>query len=118
VKLSQRPNLLAYGWWPDYNDPFDECNTLLASDQAPPNGNNVGYYHNAQVDKLLAAMGTGSREVVLRDAKVLQDITSRVDPPAIWYAEPAETTVLAANVHGFVFNPIELRTFYFYTMHR
>ncbi len=117
-KASQRPNLLAYGWWPDYNDPYDECNTLLASDQAPPNGNNVGFYHNARVDKLLAEMGTADREVAVRDAKVLQDITSRVDPPAIWYAEPAEVTVLQANVHGYVFNPVELRTFYFYTMYR
>ncbi|MFI5269081.1 MAG: ABC transporter substrate-binding protein, partial [Chloroflexota bacterium] len=45
-KASQRPNLLAYGWWPDYNDPYDECNTLLASNQTPQDGgNNVGVYH-------------------------------------------------------------------------
>ena len=118
-KPSQRPNLLAYGWWPDYNDPYDECSTLLASNQSPVDGgNNVGYYHNAQVDALLAQMKTGSLETVVRDAKTLQDITSRVDPPCIWYAEPAEVTVFAANVKGFVFNPVELRTFYFYTMYR
>lgn len=117
-KASERPNLLAYGWWPDYNEPYDMCNTLLASSQAAPNGNNIGMYHNAEVDRLLAEMENANREVLLADAKKLQDITSRVDPPAIWYAEPAQATAMAANLHGYVFNPVELRTFYFYTMYR
>jgi peptide/nickel transport system substrate-binding protein len=117
-KASERPNLLAYGWWPDYNEPYDECNTLLASDQAAPNGNNIGIYHNAEADRLLAEMKNANRELLLSDSKKLQDITGRADPAAIWYAEPAEATAMAANLHGYVANPVELRTYYFYTMYR
>ncbi len=113
----QRPNLMPYSWWPDYNDPYDECNTLTATSQQAPNGNNVGMYSNSAVDALLAAMRYAGPETVVRDAHKLQDLTGRVDPPAIWATEPAQATALAAGLHGFVFNPIELRTFYFYTMH-
>src|SRR5215470_13600893 len=26
---NKRPNMMAWGWWPDFNDPYDECNILL-----------------------------------------------------------------------------------------
>jgi peptide/nickel transport system substrate-binding protein len=115
---NRRPNLMPYGWWPDYNDPYDECVSLLATNQAPPAGSNGGMYHNAEVDALLREMKYANQDTLIRDAHRLQDITSRVDPPAIWVDEPAQATVLARSLQGFVLNPIELRTFDFYAMHR
>jgi peptide/nickel transport system substrate-binding protein len=114
---SQRPNLFAFSWWPDYDDPYDMANPFIASSQQPPNGSNGGMYHDAAVDALLAKMQYANPRTVVEDAHALQNLTSRVDPPAIWAAEPAQATVLAANLRGFVFNPVELRTFYFYPMH-
>ena len=54
----------------------------------------------------------------MSDAKQLQDITSRVDPPAIWTDEPAQVTVLAHNLQGYVFNPLDVQVYLFYPMYR
>jgi len=115
---SQRPNLLAYTWWPDYNDPYDMANTLIGGTQGPPNGNNGGLYRNKQVDALLARMENASPETVGRLGVQLQDLSTRVDPACIWAAEPAQVTVLAGNLRGYIANPVDLRTFFFYTMYR
>ncbi len=117
-KPADRPSFMPYQWWPDYNDPYNAADTLVDSAQSVPNGSNIGQYHDKQVDATLAKMRYADSATVIKYAKVLQDLVGRVDPPAIWVAEPAQTTVLAANLHGYVPNPIELRTFYFYTMHR
>jgi hypothetical protein len=58
----------------------------------------------------------GSRLIQL--AHKLQDLTGRVDPPAIWVAEPAEVTVMRANLKGYIFNPLNLQVYNFYQMHR
>ncbi len=116
--LNRRPNMIAFGWWPDYNDPYDECVPLIASYSGGPAGANPGYYHNAQVDALLAKMKNAGPEDLVRYAHQLQDITSRVDPPSIWTDENAQVTVLASSLQGYVFNPLELQTYYFYSMHR
>jgi peptide/nickel transport system substrate-binding protein len=114
---SQRPNLMGYGWYPDYDDPYDDCVPLLASSSAGPNGVNGGYYHNAQVDALLAQMKNAERDTLVRDAHKLQDITGRVDPPAIWTDERADVVALAANVRGYVDNPVEAYTYDVYALH-
>jgi peptide/nickel transport system substrate-binding protein len=114
----KRPNLMFFGWWPDYNDPYDECVPLVASYSAGAAGANAGYYHNKEVDALLAQMKNTDRELLVGDAHKLQDITGRVDPPALWLDEPAQATILARSLKGYVFNPLELQTYYFYTMHR
>lgn len=117
-KPAGRPSFMPYQWWPDYNDPYNAADTLIDSAQSVPDGNNIGLYHDKQVDATLAKMRYADDATVIKYAKVLQDLVGRVDPPALWIAEPAQTTVLAATLHGYVPNPIELRTFYFYTMHR
>lgn len=113
---SKRPNLMPYSWWPDYNEPYDMASTLLATSQQAPNGNNGGMYSNKQVDALFNQMQNATIPADVAAAQKLQTITGQVDPPSIWAAEPAQVTVLSANLRGFVFNPVELRTFYFYTM--
>jgi peptide/nickel transport system substrate-binding protein len=114
----KRPNLLPFFWFPDYDDPYDQCVPLVASYSAGAAGGNAGYYHNKEVDALLAQMKNAGRTLLIRDAHKLQDITGRVDPPAIWIAEPAQVTVLARSLKGYVFNPLQLQTYYVYTMHR
>jgi hypothetical protein len=63
-------------------------------------------------------MKNADHQSLIREAKQLQDITSRQDPPAIWLDEPALVTVMAANLQGFVFNPLAISTYNFYTLHR
>jgi peptide/nickel transport system substrate-binding protein len=115
---SSRPNMMPYPWWPDYNDPYDMAVTLVGSQYAGAAGANAGYYHNKQVDTLLAAMKNESGESLVRDAHALQDITSRVDPPAVYLAEPAQVNVMAKSLKGFVYNPLQIRTFYYYWFYR
>ncbi|MGH2410747.1 MAG: hypothetical protein ACRDGS_10315, partial [Chloroflexota bacterium] len=91
---------------------------IIDSASGGANGSNGGYYNNAEVDKLLAQMKNAPRAVLIKDAKIMQDITSRVDPPAIWTAEPSQVTILAKTLHGFIYNPSDLRTYYFYSMYR
>jgi peptide/nickel transport system substrate-binding protein len=115
--LASKANFIAFSWWPDYNDPYDMAQTLIASNQAPPNGNNLGFYHNSHVDSLLAQMNNADTGTLVKLSKQLQDITGRQDPPSLWIAEPQQTVVTNAKLQGYVANPVELRTYYFYTMH-
>ncbi len=115
---SKRPNIMEFGWWPDYNDPYDESVNLVASYAAGSAGANAGFYHNKQVDALLAEMKNGSREVLIADAKKLQDITGRQDPPCIWLDEPLQVVVTAGSLKGLIINPLTIGTYDFYALHR
>ena len=52
------------------------------------------------------------------DARTLQDITSRVDPPSIWTAQPAVVSVTARDLKGYVYNALEVNTYNYYAMYR
>jgi len=114
---SKRPNLMAFGWWPDFNDPYDECNILLNSASAGAAGANAGFYHNAQVDSFLNQMKTADQQQLISLSYKMQEAQA-ADPSAIWVAEPAQVSILAHNLKGYIFNPVELQTFDFYSMHR
>jgi peptide/nickel transport system substrate-binding protein len=115
---AKRPNLMGWNWFPDYNDPYDETLPILASSSFGENGSNGGAYRNATVDKLIADMQYAPRTRLIADAKQLQDITSRVDPPAIWTSSPKDVVVTSSRLKGLIQNPGEVRTFYFYALHR
>jgi peptide/nickel transport system substrate-binding protein len=115
---TKRPNLMAYAWWPDYNDPWDEAVVMVDSASAGAAGANIGYYSNKEVDSLLNAMKVASPTTLVNDAHKLQDITSRQDPAAIWTAEPAQVTILAHTLQGYVFNPLDVQVYSFYSMSR
>ncbi len=109
---------MAYAWYPDYSDPYNMLAPLIASASAGANGANAGFYHNAQVDALLKRMKNASGGDVVSAAHAVQDLTGRVDPPAIWVSAPLEVTVAAASLQGFMPNPLAVRLYYFYGMHR
>jgi peptide/nickel transport system substrate-binding protein len=115
---SKRPNIMPFGWWPDYNDPYDMANSLVNSKLAAPNGPNAGMYHDSKVDSLLTKMANESGSTLTKDAATLQDLTTRIDPPALWLAEPAEVTVTHGNVKGLVANPLFIQVYDFYSLHR
>ena len=55
-------------------------------------------------------------DTISQDAAI--EFISRDDPPAIYYMQRQWTTVLRNDIEGFVFNPINIGTFNFYTMSR
>jgi peptide/nickel transport system substrate-binding protein len=114
---AKRPNLMAFGWWPDFNDPWDECNVLLNSADAGANGANAGFYHDGTVDSLLNKMKTATGETLIGLSNQMQQAQA-MDPAAIWTGEPAQVTILAKSLQGYVFNPVKLQTYGFYSMHR
>jgi peptide/nickel transport system substrate-binding protein len=115
---SKRPNFMPFAWWPDFDDPYDMSNILINSAMCGSAGANAGCYHDAKVDSLLKKMSAAGGSTLIRQAHQLQNMTGRVDPPSIWLAEPAEVTVMSRSLKGYVFNPLEIQTYYFYEMHR
>lgn len=114
---SKRPNLIADSWYPDYNDPWDAADPLIGSDAYPPAGTNGGFYHNTQVDALLADMKNAPAERAISDAKKMQAILAQ-DPPAIYTDERAMVNVMAANLQGLVINPFGADVYTVYPMYR
>jgi peptide/nickel transport system substrate-binding protein len=114
----QHPNLLTFSWWPDFNDPYDMALPLISSKSWGAAGANAGYYKNATVDKLMSASANADKPTLVRNFQTIQDITSRQDPPAIWLAEPAQVSVFRKDIKGYVFNPLEVQTYGFYTLYR
>jgi peptide/nickel transport system substrate-binding protein len=115
---SKRPNIMGYAWYPDYDDPYDAAQPLIDSTAAGPAGVNGGFYHNKQVDSLLARMQYASGSTLVNLAHQMQAITGRVDPPAIWVSQQEDVTVLAHGLKGFVFNALTIGTYDFYALHR
>ena len=81
-------------------------------------GANAGFYHNKQVDALLADMKNADKETLVSDAHKLQDITGRQDPPSIWLDENEQVVVTTSKLQGLVINPLTIATFDFYALHR
>lgn len=112
----ERPNLMLFNWWPDYNDAWNQLDPLV---RCEPHGSaNGGYYCNEEVDTLLddardAATDEEYQEAVFRLQEILAD-----DPAAIYMAEPDWVTVLQPDIQGWAFNPIYLGQVDFYKLSR
>ncbi|HVA89928.1 MAG TPA: ABC transporter substrate-binding protein [Chloroflexota bacterium] len=114
----KHPNLLGFAWWSDYNEPWDMSDPLIDSASAGAAGANSGYYKNATVDSLLHASLTADTQTLVANFKKIQNITSQVDPPAIWIGEPEQVNVMRKNIQGFVPSAVAIQTYLFYQLHR
>ncbi len=116
---SDRPNVWANFWWPDYDDAWNHLYPQVDSASWGSKGSNVGLYKNDQVDQLLAsakdAPDQATYDKALSDA---QEIISKDDPPSIYYAQPEWVVVYQKSVQGVIFNPINIGTYNFYKMSR
>ncbi len=111
--------MMPWFWWPDYNDAYNHLYPQIACDQWGPAGTNGGYYCNERVQELFDAVRDEPDPAKYQAAlSEIQQIISRDDPPAIYYMQRQWTTVLRNDIEGFVFNPINIGTFNFYTMSR
>lgn len=111
----ERPNAMRWSWWPDYSDAWNQLDPIVAC-EASGNG---GLYCNERVDELLAQAKDAPDAATYRTALAeAQQIVTRDDPAAIYYAQPPQENVLNRTVGGFVANPINLGTYDFYKLHR
>jgi peptide/nickel transport system substrate-binding protein len=119
MAAEERPNMMPWFWWPDYNDAYNHLYAQIGCDQVGPAGTNGGYYCNKRVQELFDAVRDEPDPAKYQAAlSEIQQIISRDDPPAIYYMQRQWTTVLRNDIEGFVFNPINIGTFNFYAMSR
>lgn len=113
---AQRPNFIAWYWYPDYNDAGDWLFPQYDSSQVAGAGSNGGYYRNHTVDTLLEqaakTVDTAARIALYKRAQ--QALVA--DPPAVWLADLPETTAVRRALHGYVFNAAYTDTYDYYAM--
>lgn len=115
----ERPHFASWGWWPDYNDAWNEIYPNFHTDSIAPNGSNALYYSNADVDRLLDESSTlTSGDEYNQTIAEINRIMVEEDPAAAFYGSVQWFTVLQPNIRGFVPNPIYINTYNIYDMYR
>jgi peptide/nickel transport system substrate-binding protein len=115
--LEERPNLMPSFWAPDYDDGWNHLWPQLSS--AAWKSGNSGHYANARVDELLATAKNTADEATYNSALAeIQQIVTKVDPAAIYYAQDQWSTILRKTVGGFVPNLISAELYDFYALYR
>ncbi|MDF2760756.1 MAG: extracellular solute-binding protein family 5, partial [Thermomicrobiales bacterium] len=117
LPAEERPNLLPSFWSPDYNDGWNHLWPQISCD-AWQSGNG-GHYCNERVEELLErARNAAGEESYLSSLKEIQQIVTRDDPAAIYYAQPEWLTVLRRDIEGFTPDPVVGDLVDFYALHR
>lgn len=115
----ERPNLMSWTWWPDYNDAWSHLTPQISCNAWGSKGGNGGFYCNRQADALLdQGKNAADEPTYLKAMAELQQIISRDDPPSISFVQPQWTTALRRSVTGFLFNPVNVGTFNFWKLGR
>jgi|GEM_PF-548223 len=115
----ERPDFTYWGWWPDYNDAWNEIYPNFHTDAITPNGSNAMYYSNKDVDALLDKTSGSIGEADYNDAIAeMNKIMVEDDPAAIFVGSVKWYSVLQQNIKGFEPNPIYINTYNVYDMYR
>jgi peptide/nickel transport system substrate-binding protein len=116
----ERPMFVGgWGWWPDYNDPWNQLIPNFSEVSTGGGGSNGGYYVNARYEELMKAVETFTDEaVMLEQIKEIQNILTEQDPPAIFYGQLVWYVVMRNDIQGFYGNPLYLNQYPFYRMSR
>lgn len=116
---SERPHFADWGWWPDYNDAWNEIYPNFHTDSIAPNGSNALGYSNAEVDELLDKSSTlGAGEEYDQTIARINEIMVVEDPAGAFYGSVQWYTILNPSIMGFVPNPIYINTYNVYDMYR
>jgi peptide/nickel transport system substrate-binding protein len=115
----QRPNLMGWAWWPNFNDAWDHLIRQISCDAWGSKGGNAGFYCDGDAQKQLdIAENAPDEKTYLAAMSKVQEIISKDDPPAIYFAQPQQTIMARKSVAGLVLNPIAIATYDFYGMSR
>lgn len=116
----ERPHFIGgWGWWPDYNDPWNQLAPNFLKSQIGNGGGNGGLWVNDRFEEIMAeAEHYTSEEQLDTLMKEAQNILTELDPPVIYDGQAARYTVLNSKVKGFVPNPLYLDSYNFYDLYR
>jgi peptide/nickel transport system substrate-binding protein len=116
----ERPHFIGgWGWWPDYNDPWNQLAPNFLEANIGNGGSNAGFWVNPRFEEIMAEAEYYSDEARLAELmKEAQNILTEQDPPVIYYGQVIRYTVLRKDIQGFVPNPLYLDSFNFYGMSR
>lgn len=116
----ERPDLMVWGWNPDYNDPTNLAWVLLHSDAAGAAGGNGGLYANSDVDRLINEAFTvvNDDEQLCSIYEELQNVITEQDPPWVYVWQKPNEMHYRADIGGWVANPIYLQTVQFQQVYR
>jgi peptide/nickel transport system substrate-binding protein len=116
----ERPHFIgSWGWWPDYNDPWNQLWPNFTEANVGGGGSNGGAWVNPRFEEIMAeAEHFESEEQLDELMKEAQNILTEQDPPVIYYGQRVDYTVLGADIQGFVPNPLYLQAYNAYEMSR
>ncbi len=116
----ERPHFMGgWGWWPDYNDPWNQLYPNFTKAATGGGGSNGGYYVNDRFEEIMAEAEHYTDEARLLELmKEAQNILTEQDPPVIYYGQLLWYTVMQKDIQGFVGNPLYLSAYPFYRMSR
>ena len=117
---AERPAFIGgWGWWPDYNDPWNQLAPNFTESAIGDGGGNGGAWVNKRFEEIMAEAEHYTDENRLIELmKEAQNIVTEQDPPVIYYGQNIRYTVLGKDIKGFVANPLYLDAFPFYEMSR
>ncbi|CAN5706569.1 ABC transporter substrate-binding protein [soil metagenome] len=116
---SERPHFADWGWWPDYNDAWNEIYPNFHTASIAPNGSNALGYSNPDVDELLDASSTmGAGPEYDETIAEINRIMVEEDPAGAFYGSVQWYTILNPSIMGFEPNPIYINTYNVYEMYR
>ncbi|CAN5567429.1 hypothetical protein BH23CHL5_BH23CHL5_01060 [soil metagenome] len=111
--------MMAWFWWPDYNDSWNHLYPQITCESGGSAGSNTGFYCNEEVDRLMLNARDAVDEETYLDANAqVQQIISEQDPPAVYYAEMPWTMQFRREIQGVFVNPINIGTYNFWSMSR
>jgi peptide/nickel transport system substrate-binding protein len=116
----ERPHMIGgWGWWPDYNDPWNQLWPNFTEANVGGGGSNAGAWVNPRFEEIMTeAEHFESEEQLDKLMKEAQNIVTEQDPPVIYYGQVVRYTILGKDIKGFVPNPLYLDSFNFYGMSR
>jgi peptide/nickel transport system substrate-binding protein len=116
----ERPHFIGgWGWWPDYNDPWNQLWPNFTEANVGGGGSNGGAWVNPRFEEIMAeAEHFESEEQLDELMREAQNILTEQDPPVIYYGQRVDFTVLGADIQGFVPNPLYLQAYNVYEMSR
>src|SRR5215203_3701773 len=117
LPAEERPNLLPSFWSPDYDDAWNHLWPQVSCDSWQ--SGNGGHYCNHRVEELLEQARAAADVNAYQEAlDAIQQIVTRDDPAAVYFAQPESLTVLRHDMVGFTPDPVVGDIFDFYALHR
>ncbi len=118
----ERPMVMPWFWWPDYNDAWDHLDPQVRCSAATARGGtNGGFYCNQQVDDLmLEARGrcAGRRDLQQSAGQRATDSFAGASTGGLLHAANVDDRLAQRTSRAFFFNPIYIGTYDYYRLRR